>query len=61
MDHQILLQKLCENGIRGFAHNWYELYLSNRQQFVFTSGSSLEMMLIKHGVLQEPTCFISTM
>ena len=35
IDHQILVQKLYHYGIRGLAHNWFRLYLSNQQQFTF--------------------------
>ena len=44
VDHQILSQKLYHYGIRGLAHNWFQSYLFNRQQFVFISGSSSELM-----------------
>ena len=47
VDHQILFQKLYHYGIRGLAHNWFQSYLFNRQQFVFISGSSSELMSIK--------------
>ena len=55
VDHQILLQKLYHYGIRGLAHNWFRSYLSNRQQFVFISGSSSELMSIKCGVPRGST------
>ena len=55
VDHQILLQKLYHYGIRGLAHNWFQSYLFNRQQFVFISGSSSELMSIKCGVPQRST------
>ena len=52
VDHQILLQKLYHYGIRGLAHNWFK---SNRQWFVFISGSSSELIPIKCGVPQGST------
>ena len=55
VDHQILLQKLYHYGIRGLAHNWFQSYLFNRQQFVFISGSSSELMSVKCGVPQGST------
>ena len=55
VDHEILLQKLYYYGIPGLAHNWFRSYLSNRQQFVFISGSSSELMPIKCGVPQGST------
>ena len=55
VDHQILLQKLYHYGIRGLAHNWFQSYLFNRQQFFFISGSSSELMSIKCGVPQRST------
>ena len=47
VDHQILLQNLYHYGVRGLAHNWFQSYLFNRQQFVFISGSSSELMSVK--------------
>ena len=55
VDHQILLQKRYHYGIRGSADNWFQSYLFNRQQVVFISGSSLELMSIKCGVPQGST------
>ena len=55
VDHQILLQKLYHYGIWGLAHNWFKSYLSNRQQFIFISGSSSELIPIKCGVPQGST------
>ena len=55
VDYQILLQKLYHYGIRGLAQNWFRSYLSNRQRFVFISGSSSEVMSIKYGVPQGST------
>ena len=55
VDHRILLQKLYYYGIRGSAHNWFQSYLFNRQQFVFISGPSSELMSIKCGVPQGST------
>ena len=52
LDHQILLQKRYHYDIRGLAHNWFQSYLFNRQQFLFISGSSSELMPVKCGVPQ---------
>ena len=48
VDHQIF-------NIRDLAHIWFRSYLSNRQQFVFISGSSSELMSIECGVPQGST------
>ena len=52
LDHQTLLQKRYHYDIRGLAHNWFQSYLFNRQQFLFISGSSSELMPVKCGVPQ---------
>ena len=38
VDHQILLKKLEHYGIIGRANDWFNSYLSNRQQFVSING-----------------------
>ena len=35
IDHNILLYKLKNYGIRGIALQWLKSYLSDRQQYVF--------------------------
>ena len=55
VDHQILSQKLYHYGIRCLVHKWFGSYVSNRQEFVYTSGSSSELMSIKCGVPQVST------
>ena len=52
VDHQILLQQVYHYGIPGLAHNWFGLYLSNRQQFGSISGFFSELISIKCGVSQ---------
>ena len=50
VDHEILLEKLYQYGIRGCAHNWLTSYLSNRKQFVTYNGTQSEKQTIKCGV-----------
>ena len=38
--HEILLSKLSHYGIRGNCLNWFQSYLSNREQFVTYNGVS---------------------
>jgi len=52
VDHNILLDKLKNYGIRGVANNWFHSYLSGRKQFVSVSGKMSEIMSILHGVPQ---------
>ena len=52
VDHKILLSKLEHYGIRGIQNNWFKSYLSNRQQFVFASGTKSTFLEKKHGVSQ---------
>ena len=38
VDHQILLAKLNQHGIRGVSNDWFKSYLSNRNQYVSIYG-----------------------
>jgi len=51
-DHQILLKKLHNIGVRGTELRWFENYLSNRNQFVFVNNVSSSMLKILKGVPQ---------
>ena len=50
MNHSILLLKLHHYGIRGVAYNWFQSYLSNRQQFVCANGHNSNHLSITCGV-----------
>ena len=52
IDHDILLSKLNNYGIRGLANEWFKNYLSERQQFVETDGKTSQVPLIQIGVPQ---------
>ena len=52
VDHQILLQKLKDYGIRGRLYNWIEEYLRARQQVVVVDGKHSYPADVKSGVPQ---------
>ena len=52
VNHEILLKKLQYYGIRGVALNWFEDYLSDRQQFVNYNGHLSSFRQVKCGVPQ---------
>lgn len=52
IDHEILLQKLQQNGIRGLAYNWVKSYLTDRQQFVQVGEQRSRWRSITCGVPQ---------
>ena len=52
VNHDILLSKLYNYGIRGSAYNWISSYLDNRKQYVTYGTCSSEQKLIKCGVPQ---------
>ena len=38
VDHTILIQKLQKYGVKGRTGEWFESYLSSKQQFCFLNG-----------------------
>ena len=52
MDHQILLNKLKNYGIRYSALLWVKIYLHNRRQFVFHNSKVSEQKIIVNSVPQ---------
>jgi len=52
VDHQILLKKLFNLGVRGVELEWFRNYLSNRKQFVFLNGKTSNLLSILIGVPQ---------
>ena len=52
VDHAILLSKLSHYGIRGSALQWFQSYLSNRNQYVTYNGVSSPVNNITCGVPQ---------
>jgi len=52
VNHSILLLKLDHYGIRGVAYDWFQSYLSNRQQSVCTNGNDSNHLSISCGVPQ---------
>ena len=52
VDHNILLQKMFNYGIRGNVYNLFQSYLSNRQQFVKVNNVNSNMKTVKCGVPQ---------
>ena len=52
VDHNILLTKLYNIGIRGNLYEWFKSYLSERKQFVVSGGKNSIMSLISYGVPQ---------
>ena len=52
VDHQILLGKLSNYGIRNINYEWFKSYLTNRNQFVPYDQKKTKMAIVKCGVPQ---------
>ena len=52
VDHNILLHKLQNYGIRGIALDWFNSYLMNREQFVTYNSIKSNKLRITCGVPQ---------
>ena len=52
VNHSILLSKLNHYGLRGKAYDWFQSYLSNREQFVCINGHKSDSLSITCGVPQ---------
>ena len=52
LDHKILLGKLRNYGIRGITLNWFESYLTNRQQFTNFRNTDSDILPVQCGVPQ---------
>ena len=50
VNHDILLSKLNNYGIRGVAFDWFKSYLSDRTQYVTINNERSEIQTIKYGV-----------
>ncbi len=52
VNHDILLHKLNNYGIRGIANEWFKSYLKNRYQYVCIDGKFSNTQKMKYGVPQ---------
>lgn len=62
VDHEILLNKIAYNGIRGNLLRWFCSYVSNRNQIVVCNGYQSDAFLASSGVPQgsilEPLMYL---
>ena len=62
LNHKILLKKLAAYGFRGFMHDWFNSYLSNRFQFVDINGHKSPLtglsLGVPHGSVLGPLLFL---
>ena len=52
VNHEILLKKLANYGIRGLPLKWFKSYLSNRKEIVKLNNITSDTQLVKCGVPQ---------
>ena len=52
VNHDILLHKLDDYGIRGLPNKWFHSFVSGRSQYTWIKDKSSNKLPITHGVLQ---------
>jgi len=52
VNHQILLAKMNNYGVRGTVHDWFTSYLTNRKQHTVIGQSQSELQTITCGIPQ---------
>ena len=52
VNHDILLHKLYNYGVRGVVYDWFRNYLTNRQQFTCIAGIQSSVSCVSCGVQQ---------
>ena len=52
VNHEILLFKLYNYGVRGVAYDWLENYLSDRYQFTCANSTESDITTVTCGVPQ---------
>lgn len=52
VDHELLLNKLTYNGIRGDLLRWFTSYVTNKSQRVVIKGHQSQPIIVISGVLQ---------
>jgi hypothetical protein len=52
VNHDILLKKLYNYGIRGIVRQWFTSYLTNRQQFICIDDARSDNLYVACGVPQ---------
>jgi hypothetical protein len=52
VNHDILLSKLYNYGVRGIVHHWFQSYLANRKQYTCVAGIKSNSLSVTCGVPQ---------
>ena len=52
VNHEILIRKMCNYGIRSVCLDWFRNYLSDRKKYVFYDGVKSSERIISCGVPQ---------
>ena len=52
VEHEIVLSKLEQYGVRGLTNNWFKSYLNERKQHVSINGYNSSFFSIAYGVPQ---------